>query len=108
MAVYFGGDNIVWASQAGILSNKGLVAKAQKASLYGWAGGSVCAVINELYELQGEDLVIVWGNHAGAAAWSRGRWCAWHLCQGPDSADRRARPCGHSSHVLTTPTRMQC
>lgn len=68
MAVYFGGDNIVWASQAGILSNKGLVAKAQKASLYGWAGGSVCTVINELYELQGEHLTVFLKKEGGSRA----------------------------------------
>ncbi|KAL6782568.1 hypothetical protein ACKKBG_A07305 [Auxenochlorella protothecoides x Auxenochlorella symbiontica] len=53
MAIYFGGDNIVWASQAGILQNKTLILRAQKASLYGWAGGSVIGVITELHELQG-------------------------------------------------------
>lgn len=53
MAIYFGGDNIVWASQAGILQNKTLVLRAQKASLYGWAGGSVIGVLTELHELQG-------------------------------------------------------
>lgn len=51
MAVYFGGDNIVWASQAGILQNKVLAQRAQKASLYGWFGGSTCTILNELYEL---------------------------------------------------------
>lgn len=51
MAIYFGGDNIVWASQAGILQNKVLTQRAQKASLYGWFGGSACTIINELYEL---------------------------------------------------------
>ncbi|GAB4820863.1 hypothetical protein N2152v2_007909 [Parachlorella kessleri] len=51
MAIYFGADHIVWAQQAGILNNKELTDKAQKASLYGWFGGSLCTIVGEIYEL---------------------------------------------------------
>lgn len=54
MAIYFGGDHVVWASQAGLLANKTTTARAQKASLYGWFGGSLCTIIAEIYEIQGE------------------------------------------------------
>ncbi|KAK9838281.1 hypothetical protein WJX81_002226 [Elliptochloris bilobata] len=51
MAVYFGADHVVWASQAGLYTNKQAVERWQKASLYGWMGGSVCTVVAECYEL---------------------------------------------------------
>ena len=50
MAIYFGGDHVVWASQAGLLQNKNITSRAQKASLYGWFGGSLCTIVTELYE----------------------------------------------------------
>eukprot|EP00890_Picochlorum_soloecismus_P000660 jgi/Picsp_1/1595/NSC_05073-R1_peroxisomal biogenesis factor 11 family protein len=52
MAVYFGGDNIVWLKQAGLISNKKVAERAQKASLYGWFGGSLCGIVSEIYEIQ--------------------------------------------------------
>jgi hypothetical protein len=51
MAIYFGGDHVVWASQAGFYTNKFGVNRAQKTSLYGWFGGSLCTIAIELYEL---------------------------------------------------------
>ena len=53
MAVYFGADHVVWASQAGLLADKETTRRAQKASFYGWLGGSVCTVASELFELSG-------------------------------------------------------
>jgi Peroxisomal biogenesis factor 11 (PEX11) len=50
MSVYFGGDHVVWASQAGLLTNKDITQRAQKASLYGWFGGSLCTIVTEIYE----------------------------------------------------------
>jgi hypothetical protein len=50
MAIYFGGDHVVWASQAGLLANKNIITRAQKASLYGWFGGSLCTIVTEIYE----------------------------------------------------------
>lgn len=55
MSIYFGGDHVVWLQQAGLMANKELTAKAQKASLYGWFGGSLCTVVTEIYEIQGKD-----------------------------------------------------
>lgn len=49
--VYFGCDHVVWASQAGIYSNKEVVARCQKASLWGWFGASCCTIVNETIEL---------------------------------------------------------
>jgi len=40
--------------QAGLMNNKGLTDRAQKASLYGWFGGSLSTIALELYELAGE------------------------------------------------------
>jgi hypothetical protein len=51
MAVYFGGDHVVWAQNAGLTTNKALVARFQKASLYGWFGGSLCTLVAEIYEI---------------------------------------------------------
>jgi len=50
MSIYFGGDHVVWASQAGLLTNKDITTRAQKASLYGWFGGSLCTIATEIYE----------------------------------------------------------
>jgi hypothetical protein len=49
MSIYFGGDHVVWASQAGLLTNKNITDRAQKASLYGWFGGSLCTIVTEIY-----------------------------------------------------------
>lgn len=35
------------------MNNKGLTDRAQKASLYGWFGGSLSTILLELYELAG-------------------------------------------------------
>lgn len=35
------------------MDNKALTDRAQKASLYGWFGGSLCTIVLELYELAG-------------------------------------------------------
>lgn len=51
MSIYFGADHIVWLQQAGLMNNKGLTDRAQKASLYGWFGGSLSTIVLELYEL---------------------------------------------------------
>lgn len=51
MSIYFGADHVVWAQQAGLMSNKSLTDRAQKTSLYGWFGGSLCTIVLELYEL---------------------------------------------------------
>ncbi len=53
MALYFAGDHVVWAQQAGLLdkSRAGAVARAQRASLYGWFGGSLCTIAAEAAEL---------------------------------------------------------
>ncbi|KAG7669317.1 hypothetical protein Ndes2437B_g05463 [Nannochloris sp. 'desiccata'] len=50
MSIYFGGDHVVWASQAGLLANKDITSRAQKTSLYGWFGGSLCTIVTEIYE----------------------------------------------------------
>lgn len=52
MSIYFGADHVVWAQQAGLLSNKELTDRAQKASMYGWLGGSLCTIVGEIYEIQ--------------------------------------------------------
>jgi hypothetical protein len=53
MALYFAGDHVVWAQQAGLLdkSRAGAVARAQRASLYCWVGGSLCTIVAEAAEL---------------------------------------------------------
>lgn len=51
MSIYFGADHVVWVQQAGLMDNKALTNRAQKASLYGWFGGSLCTIVLELYEL---------------------------------------------------------
>lgn len=50
MAVYFGGDHVVWLKQAGLVERD--VSGFQKLSLYGWFGGSLCTIVSEVYELQ--------------------------------------------------------
>lgn len=61
------------------MDNKALTNRAQKASLYGWFGGSLCTIVLELYELAGE---------AGA----HGTPCTlcWPLSGKPELARRRA------------------
>jgi hypothetical protein len=49
--VYFGADHVVWASQAGILTDKALVDRAQKISLWSWFGASCCTIAAELTEI---------------------------------------------------------
>jgi len=51
MAIYFAADHVVWASQAGLYTDKEGTERAQKTSLWGWALGSVCTVVSECYEL---------------------------------------------------------
>lgn len=51
MAVYFGGDHVVWMKQAGLLKNAHVADRAQKVSLYGWFGGSMCSIVTELYDI---------------------------------------------------------
>lgn len=48
MAVYFGFDHVVWASQAGIYNDKEGLDKAKKISLYSWFGGSLCTIVEDL------------------------------------------------------------
>ena len=50
-AVYFAGDHVVWASQAGIYSDKEVIDRAQKVSLWAWFGASTCTIVNEVTEL---------------------------------------------------------
>ena len=50
-AVYFGGDHVVWASQAGIYTNKEVIDRAQKISLWAWFGASSCTIVNEVVAL---------------------------------------------------------
>jgi len=54
MSIYFGGDHVVWLQQSGLMANKELTTRAQKASIYGWFGGSLCTIISEIYEIQGK------------------------------------------------------
>ena len=51
MALYFAGDHVVWASQAGVTTNKKLVERWQKISLYSWCGGSVITIVQECEEI---------------------------------------------------------
>lgn len=51
MALYFAGDHVVWASQAGLTTNKKLVDRWQKISLYSWCGGSVITIVQECEEI---------------------------------------------------------
>lgn len=49
MAIYFGGDHVVWMKQAGLIESAEIF---QKVSMYGWFGGSMCTILTEIYELQ--------------------------------------------------------
>merc|ERR1711977_142584 len=40
MALYFGGDHVVWSKSAGILEDAETAALAKKVSMYSWFGGS--------------------------------------------------------------------
>lgn len=50
-ALYFGADHVVWASQAGLVTDKAKVDRAQKISLYSWLGASCCTIAGELTEI---------------------------------------------------------
>ena len=50
-AVYFAADHVVWASQAGLITDKAKVDRAQKISLYSWLGASCCTIASELTEI---------------------------------------------------------
>ncbi|KAI8113706.1 hypothetical protein M9435_003700 [Picochlorum sp. BPE23] len=57
MAVYFGGDHIVWLKLSGLIATdpkkqSRFIELAQKASLYGWFGGSLCGILTEIYDIQ--------------------------------------------------------
>ncbi|KDD73237.1 peroxisomal biogenesis factor 11 [Helicosporidium sp. ATCC 50920] len=52
MALYFAGDHVVWAQQAGLMARPELAAKARKASLWGWFGGSMAGLVGEVAEVQ--------------------------------------------------------
>ena len=69
-AVYFAGDHVVWASQAGIYSNKEVIDRAQKISLWAWFGASTCTIVNELTELANmrRTRVLLPGEVRGAAS----------------------------------------
>lgn len=49
--LYFSADHVVWASQAGILTDKALVNRAQKLSLYSWLGASCCTIASEMSDI---------------------------------------------------------
>lgn len=49
--LYFSADHVVWASQAGILTDKALVDRAQKLSLYSWLGASCCTIASEMSDI---------------------------------------------------------
>ncbi|KAK9843073.1 hypothetical protein WJX74_006549 [Apatococcus lobatus] len=51
MAIYFGADHVVWASQAGIYTDKESIDRWQKVSLWTWFGGSVCGILTELNDV---------------------------------------------------------
>ena len=70
MSLYFAGDHVVWAQQAGVLDRKPLATRAQKASLYGWFGGSLCTLLGELYELTG----------GWVGGWVGGLFVCWFGC----------------------------
>lgn len=48
MALYFGFDHVIWASQAGIYTDKQGIESAKKISLYSWFGGSICTIVEDL------------------------------------------------------------
>jgi hypothetical protein len=47
MATYFAADHVVWTFQIGLISDKKTGERAQKASLWSWALGSVLTMIIE-------------------------------------------------------------
>ncbi|QDZ25636.1 peroxisomal membrane protein 11 [Chloropicon primus] len=51
MALYFGGDHVVWAKSAGIIEDAETATLAKKVSMYSWFGGSICKALNEMFEL---------------------------------------------------------
>ncbi|WZN66504.1 peroxisomal membrane protein 11 [Chloropicon roscoffensis] len=51
MALYFGGDHLVWAKSAGVLEDAETANMAKKVSMYSWFGGSVCKALVEMFEL---------------------------------------------------------
>lgn len=51
MGTYFAFDHVVWASHAGLVTDKEFVTRCQKISLYSWMGGSTCTVIDQLAEI---------------------------------------------------------
>ena len=51
MALYFAGDHVVWASQAGVTADRRLVDRWQRISLYSWCGGSVITIVQECEEI---------------------------------------------------------
>merc|ERR1711933_574423 len=50
MALYFGGDHLVWAKSSGILEDAETANMAKKVSMYSWFGGSVCKALVEMFE----------------------------------------------------------
>ncbi len=84
--MYFGGDHVVWASQAGIYTNKEVIDRVQKVSLWAWFGASTCTIVNELTELANmrRTRVLLPGEVRGAAAvrpWTVDQSCCM-LCGG--------------------------
>ena len=51
MALYFGGDHVVWAKSAGLLEDADTASLAKKVSMWGWFGGSCCKALIEMFEL---------------------------------------------------------
>jgi len=51
MALYFGGDHLVWAKSAGLIEDADTASLAKKVSMWSWFGGSVCKAILEMYSL---------------------------------------------------------
>jgi hypothetical protein len=51
MALYFGGDHLVWAKSAGVIDDAETATLAEKVSMWSWFGGSVCKALVEMFEL---------------------------------------------------------
>merc|ERR1712224_839906 len=51
MALYFGGDHLVWAKSAGVIEDAETATLAKKVSMWSWFGGSVCKALVEMFEL---------------------------------------------------------
>jgi len=51
MALYFGGDHVVWAKSAGLIEGAETATLAKKVSMYSWFGGSVCKALVQMFEL---------------------------------------------------------